>query len=117
MRTSQGRPRCRSVTGDEAPLDDYQRDTSERYVFDEREIPPRIEQPSIKQVQATVEQQTAQDELRYGNSTLITVTNISAMMPPARGGSAGHGNRLSSSKFQGSVSATAASGLNSQPAA
>src|SRR5215467_3059999 len=36
----------------------------ERYVFDEREIPPRIEQPSIKQVQATVEQQTAQDELR-----------------------------------------------------
>src|SRR5262252_10367401 len=51
--------------GDEAPLDDYQRDTSERYVFDEREIAPRIEQPSIKQVEATVEQQTAQDELRY----------------------------------------------------
>lgn len=48
-------------TGDEAPLDDYQRDTSERYVFDAREIPPRIEQPSIKQVQATVEQQTAQE--------------------------------------------------------
>src|SRR5262245_22319411 len=52
-------------TGDEAPLDDDQRDSSERYVFDVREIPPRIEQPSIKQVQATVEQQTAQDELRY----------------------------------------------------
>src|SRR5262245_26182380 len=52
-------------TGDEAPLDDYQRDSSERYVFDKREIPPRIEQPSIKQVQAAVEQQTAQDELRY----------------------------------------------------
>src|SRR6516164_1871171 len=51
--------------GDEAPLDDYQRDTSERYVFDEREIPPRIEQPPIKQVQATVEQQSAQDEFRY----------------------------------------------------
>src|SRR5262249_25135603 len=52
-------------TGDEAPLDDYQRDTSERYVFDPREIPPRVEQPSTKHVQATVEQQTAQDELRY----------------------------------------------------
>ena len=52
-------------TGDEAPLDDYQRDPSERYVFDEREIPPRIEQPSIEQVQATVEHQAAQDELRY----------------------------------------------------
>src|SRR5262249_12660503 len=52
-------------TGDEAPLDDYKRDASERYVFDAGEIPPRIEQPSIKQVQATVEQQTAQDELRH----------------------------------------------------
>jgi hypothetical protein len=52
-------------TGDEAPLDDYQRDPRERYVFDEREIPPRIEQPSIEQVEATVEQQAAQDELRY----------------------------------------------------
>src|SRR5262245_41744475 len=52
-------------TGDEAPLEDYQRDTSERYVFDKREIPPRIEQPSIKQVQTTVEQQTAQDKLRH----------------------------------------------------
>src|SRR5215813_7688688 len=52
-------------TGDEAPLDDYHRDTSERHVFDVREIPPRIEQPSIKEVQATVEQQTAEDELRY----------------------------------------------------
>src|SRR5262249_25072996 len=52
-------------TGDEAPLEDYQCDTSERYVFEAREIPPRIEQPSIKQVQATVEQQTAEDELRH----------------------------------------------------
>jgi hypothetical protein len=56
-------------TGDEAPLDDYQRDTSERYVFDPREIPPRVEQPSTKHVQATVEQQTAQDELRYVSGT------------------------------------------------
>ena len=52
-------------TGDEAPLENYQRDSSERYVFDKREIPPRIEQPSIEQVQTTVEQQAAQDELRH----------------------------------------------------
>src|SRR6516162_1710917 len=52
-------------TGDEAPLEDYQCDTSERYVFEAREIPPRIEQPSIKQVQAAVEQQAAEDELRH----------------------------------------------------
>src|SRR5262249_61036195 len=61
----QSHPYAEQYTGDEAPLDDYQRDTRERYVFDEREIPPRIEHPSIKQVQAAVEQQTAQDELRY----------------------------------------------------
>src|SRR5260221_12721098 len=52
-------------TSDEAPLDDYQRDPSERYVFDEREIPPRIDKPSIEQGQANVEQQTAQAELRH----------------------------------------------------
>src|SRR5262249_39968887 len=50
-------------TGDEAPLEDYQRDTSERYVFNVREIPPGIEQPSINKIETTVEQQTAQDEL------------------------------------------------------
>jgi hypothetical protein len=52
-------------TGNESPSNDHQGDTSERYVFDAREVPPRIEQPSIKQVQATVEQQTTQHELRY----------------------------------------------------
>ena len=51
------------------------------------------------------------------SSTVITVTNIMATMSPASEESAGQGNRLNSSKFQGSLSATAASGLNSQPAA
>ena len=49
----------------ESPTDDHQGYTGERYVFDAREMPPRIEQPSIKQVQATVEQQTTEHELRY----------------------------------------------------
>src|SRR6516165_4875007 len=52
-------------TGDEAPLEDYQCDTSERYVFEAREIPPQTGHPPKKQLQPAVEKQAAEKKLRH----------------------------------------------------